>query len=108
MKHSAPIHRSAAHEPNRPSVPWLFATPWLLCWAPPALAQNTNTEPPAELTSTGAIPIPDAAGGRDEFEVSARSRTTVAGFQRALLPGPGGAIITTQTLAPLHEAVSAS
>jgi hypothetical protein len=77
-------------------------------------AQETGAEPPEELTNTGAIhasPLdvaPSAQGSRDDFEVFARSRTTVGGFQRALLPGPGGAIVTTQTLAPLHEAVSLS
>lgn len=44
----------------------------------------------------------------DRFEWTARSRLTVAGFQRALLPGPGGAIVMTDTLAPFHEALSVS
>lgn len=44
----------------------------------------------------------------DQFELTARSRLTVAGFERALLPGPGGAIVATDTLAPFHEALSLS
>ncbi len=42
----------------------------------------------------------------DDYELQARLRTNVRGFQRALLPGPGGAILETNTLAFVHQAAS--
>lgn len=48
----------------------------------------------------------ETAEQSDQFELVTRSRTTVGLFQRALLPGAGGAIVTTNTLAPFHEALS--
>lgn len=45
-------------------------------------------------------------GGADRFTVSARSQSYVQLFRRALLPGPGGALIESETLAPFYEYVS--
>jgi len=66
-------------------------------------AQDESSAPSA--TAPAAAPAPlDATP--DRFDLVTRSRTTVGAFQRALLPGPGGAIVTTDTLAPIHEALS--
>lgn len=42
----------------------------------------------------------------DQTHVEARSDTYLRVFQRALLPGPNGSIVETQTLAPIHEYLS--
>lgn len=47
-----------------------------------------------------------AAAAMDQTRVEARAETYVRIFQRALLPGPNGAIVDTQTLAPIVEYVS--
>ena len=135
MKHGPPAHHSERRRASRPwcqrwargggastRASWLppqaatcsLTALCLFCVTHNGHAQETGAEPPEELTQTGAIHAPpfdaspSATGSRDEFDVYARSRTTVAGFQRALLPGPGGAIVTTQTVAPIHEAISLS
>ncbi|MEO6600939.1 MAG: hypothetical protein ABIQ16_13755 [Polyangiaceae bacterium] len=43
---------------------------------------------------------PDA---RDHFQLSARSETYVELFQRALKPGPNGALVSTDTAAPFQQ-----
>src|SRR5690606_11532211 len=39
----------------------------------------------------------------DRFTLLARSETHVGLFQRALLPGPNGSLISTETVVPLEE-----
>jgi hypothetical protein len=41
----------------------------------------------------------------DRFELTARAETYAALFRRALLPGPEGALIETETLAPVYQYV---
>jgi len=65
-----------------------------------AAAQST---PPGDASASSAAAANPAG---DDHDLVFRSRLTAAGFQRALTPGPGGAIVTTDTLAPFHEAVS--
>lgn len=43
--------------------------------------------------------------GEDRFTYEARSETYLRLFERALLPGPGGALIREEQLAPLHQYV---
>lgn len=43
--------------------------------------------------------------GPDRYEIRAESRTYLELYQRALLPGPGGMLVVTDTLAPIHEYV---
>lgn len=65
-----------------------------------ALASLTVGQPAAaqdETTSGEAV---------DHYELSAQSTTYVQGFQRALLPGAGGARVSTHTLVPIHEYLS--
>src|SRR5688572_19600215 len=54
-----------------------------------------------------AAQVPEAASGEplDRFELSFRSETYVHLFRRALLPGPNGAVVATDTLLPLHQYV---
>jgi len=79
-----------------------------------ALASRSAAQTPSAATSSGSAnsapnaDLSSSAKEADDYDLVARSRLTVAGFQRALLPGPGGAIVTTDTLAPLHEALSLS
>jgi hypothetical protein len=69
------------------------------------------------LASAAAVPLlmapsvaraagPGADESPDVYEVNARSETYVQLFQRALLPGPNGAIVTSDTVAPIYEYVS--
>jgi hypothetical protein len=39
----------------------------------------------------------------DRFELAARSESYLTLFRRALLPGPSGAIVESETVAPIHE-----
>src|SRR5688572_12151317 len=78
-------------------VPVLPALP-LLC-ALPAHAQESAARP-APVSTT-------AEGSRDRFSLSARSETYLQLFQRALLPGPNGAIVDTETALPITEYVFA-
>lgn len=64
-----------------------------LLLARPALAQT-----PAWTDSA-----PRDSKGSDGFEYQARSETYVHWFQRALLPGPNGSVVTTDTEVPVHE-----
>lgn len=43
---------------------------------------------------------------RDRHDLIVHSETYLQLFQQALLPGPGGAIVRTETVAPIHEFVS--
>lgn len=54
--------------------------------------------------SEGSAP---AAAEPDRFEVTAESQTYLHLFRRALLPGPAGALVTTDTAAPLTQYFSA-
>jgi hypothetical protein len=49
---------------------------------------------------------PPLAGPGERAHVEARSETYLRVFQRALLPGPNGAIVDTHTQAPIHEYLS--
>lgn len=72
-----------------------------------AFAEEQAPQPTTRSTPPPADPAPNTSvPEEDQFELLTRSRTTVGAFQRALLPGPGGAIVTTDTLAPFHEALS--
>jgi hypothetical protein len=68
----------------------------------PSAAQEraTTTATPAASGAAGA----DAAA--DRFLLVARSETYVEIFQRALLPGPNGAIVTTDSAVPINEYLS--
>jgi hypothetical protein len=46
------------------------------------------------------------AGTTDRTQIEARSETYLRVFERALLPGPNGAIVDVHTLAPIHEYLS--
>jgi hypothetical protein len=68
---------------------------------------NAASDPPANPANPASQPDTPVTGPEtDDHDLTARSRLTVGTFQRALTPGPGGAIVTTDTLAPFHEAVS--
>jgi hypothetical protein len=55
-------------------------------------------------SSLGSEANPGAATAEDDrYSVSAHSTTVVPVFRRALLPGPGGALIRTETYAAAHE-----
>jgi len=47
-----------------------------------------------------------AADARDRYEFSAQSETYAELFRRALLPGPNGSLVSTDTAAPLYEYTS--
>jgi hypothetical protein len=74
------------------------------------LAQTGRAQ--SAISASSANPAPTsvdsgaANGETDDHDLVFRSRLTAATFQRALTPGPGGAIVTTDTIAPFHEAVS--
>lgn len=57
--------------------------------------------PQAHAESTRRSEVP-----RDRHELSVRSETYAELFRRALLPGPNGSLVSTDTVAPLHEYVS--
>lgn len=53
-------------------------------------------------------PPPHARAPRgDDYEIQALARTTARYFERALLPGPGGALVTTSLAVPFHQSLSA-
>jgi hypothetical protein len=68
----------------------------------PSAAQQRETTA-ATLATSGA---PGADAPTDRFLLVARSETYVELFQRALLPGPNGAIVTTDTAVPINEYLS--
>jgi hypothetical protein len=76
----------------------------LLLVAQPGLAQSSAGPTPANPASPADSSTP--AAETDDHDLVFRSRLTAATFQRALTPGPGGAIVSTDTVAPFHEAVS--
>src|SRR5450432_1608993 len=57
-------------------------------------------------TSARAQPKPAATDTRDHYELSAQSETHAELFRRALLPGPNGSLVSTDTAAPLYEYAS--
>jgi hypothetical protein len=57
-------------------------------------------------TSVSAEPGERAHAARDRFDLDVRSDTFLELYRRALLPGAGGALVSTETLAPLHEYVA--
>jgi hypothetical protein len=48
----------------------------------------------------------ESSGEGDVYELRAKSETYAEIFRRALLPGPNGALVTTDTAAPLQQYVS--
>jgi hypothetical protein len=75
----------------------LFAL-WLVCaCASPAQAQERL--PPTTQAA-------DSAASNDRFHIVARSETYVQLFRRALLPGPNGALVASETALPIHEYLS--
>ncbi len=56
----------------------------------------------AQSTGTGRETAAEAAAD-DRFSLTARSETDVRLFRRALLPGPNGALVSTETSAPVYE-----
>ena len=46
-----------------------------------------------------------APEGSDRYDLSVRSETYAELFRRALLPGPNGALVETDTVAPVHQYV---
>jgi hypothetical protein len=104
------ILRFRSSEPAMRRVRWVACITGSLSAVRPTLAE-TPRDSAAGSTADYANRTrleSDAAAQRDRFELLARSRLTVAGFERALTPGPGGAIVTTDALAPFHEALSLS
>jgi hypothetical protein len=61
----------------------------------------------ASLVVGGAAAQGARAGGdgTDQYDLSVRSETYTELFQRALLPGPAGAIVETSTAAPVHQLI---
>src|SRR5947209_2051354 len=53
--------------------------------------------------SARAEPNRGAADTRDRFELSAQSDSYVQLFRRALLPGPNGSLVASDTAAPFYE-----
>jgi hypothetical protein len=82
---------------RRPIVIVLIAPALLLISASPSGAQERD---PRATTDT------PAAASADRFSLNARSDTYIQLFQRALQPGPNGAIVTSQTALPIDEYVS--
>jgi hypothetical protein len=60
-----------------------------------ALPENASAEPPGH-----------ADGTRDRYGWWAHSETYAALFRRALLPGPNGSLVSTDTVAPIYEYAS--
>jgi hypothetical protein len=69
--------------------PILCAIALVALVTPPARAESTTTEV-----------------GRDRHELSVHSETYAELFRRALLPGPNGSLVSTETAAPLLEYLS--
>jgi hypothetical protein len=58
------------------------------------------------LVAPPAMAEPEASGSQtDQYDFYAHGETYVELFCRALLPGPRGAIVRTETLAPIHQYV---
>lgn len=71
------------------------------CPSPSAKAE------PGGTPASDPVPAPGpSVSSTDDFDLSARASTNMRLFQRALLPGPGGAIVEDQTLLPLHQSLS--
>ena len=68
-----------------------------LFWAAPSSAQER-----AEGSEATRADVKSRAPA-DRFELAARSETYLQFFQRALLPGPNGAIVEEETALPIHE-----
>ena len=86
----------------RPSAHRLLAFSALVAAATvcgPAAAQPAAA-PPAEP------PAPEEQPEADLFDVRLGAETTFQLFRRAPLPGPGGALVSTQLSAPIHQSVS--
>lgn len=62
--------------------------------------------PTVLLGTSSAVAQTGARLGGDRFELSAHSETYAALFRRALLPGPSGSIVQTETVVPIYEYLS--
>jgi hypothetical protein len=71
---------------------------WLFSALPSRAEERGETSPAAARPGEGS---------RDRFVLNVRSETYVQLFQRALLPGPNGAIVSTETAVPINEYVFA-
>ncbi len=82
--------------PSRASspLPWMAVGAFVLCLVP---GRNA-----AGQSATGVV-LQDASG--DRLTYSARAATYVPIFRRALLPGPAGATVKTETAVPVHQYV---
>lgn len=75
----------------------------VLCFAPASLhAEEVEAK---SWPRAAAVAATDTAE-KDRYEVTTRSETYVRLFRRALLPGPAGALVTTETASPLTEYLS--
>jgi hypothetical protein len=70
-----------------------------LLWAQPGRAEERA------VATQGARP--SSEGAADRFSFTAKSETYLQLFQRALLPGPNGAIVESETALPISEYVFA-
>ncbi len=76
-----------------------------------AYGQETSVQeaqfvrPASELSDPAE---PGRGAAPDEYQLAGRLRTTVRGLRRALLPGPGGAIVESRLEAPFHQALGVS
>ena len=66
---------------------------------------STSTAPKSETPTVANAPAARSRDKSPDFDLSFRSRTYLQVYQRALLPGPGGATVDTDLLAPAHEYV---
>jgi hypothetical protein len=69
----------------------------------PAPAAPRATEGSAAAASTPTPSTAQSERPRDAYDLTVRSETYLELFERALLPGTGGAIVVTESFAPIHE-----
>ena len=73
---------------------------------PPATATPTGSEQTeASSASAGSEQQPAPSREGDDFDLTATSRTYFQVYEQAYLPGPGGATVSTELMAPIHEYV---
>jgi len=75
-----------------------FVVAWL-CLQVPVLARA------AEPLHVGRSATTEASLARDRYDVSAISESHAQLFRRALLPGPNGSLVSTDTVTPIYEYV---
>ncbi len=75
---------------------WTASAALLIMATPPSVsAQQTSSDQHG------------AEQGGDLFEFQGRTTTTIRMFERALMPGPSGAIVSSRFMAPIHQSLSA-